>query len=177
MCKPSCETHTGSLLHTSNRHWRCASLYHAIISVEVTQSWLEQRAREILLLSVTCVCLQDALSSWRLALQSGFAAASAQDKRENDPGRQPLQLPFMFGSASYLEDAAGGLEHPDWSASAPQHQPSEAASVASPPSEQEEDPSPVIDQESENHAKPAEEADGTSDFRSMLDAVLQARPG
>ena len=92
------------------------------------------------------------------------------------------QLPFIFGSANYLEDAAGGLAHPDWSEASPQQSPTEEASSASPPSEQYEvrnEAQPgqqTADVASDNDA-PSGQIDSMLDFRSMLDSALQGRPG
>ena len=115
---------------------------------------------------------QDAKGSWRRALQSGFSAAAARDQQ----AKHPPQLPFIFGSASYLEDAAGGLEHPDWSAVTPHQPQSETASLASPASEQDE----PVDSPEQADPEPeaiAEDGGGMADFRSMLNAALQAKPG
>ena len=119
--------------------------------------------------------MQDAKGGWRRALQSGFTAAAAQDQQAN----HPPQLPFIFGSASYLEDAAGGLDHPDWSAVASYQPQSEAAStsasLASPASEQDEEIH-IAEQPDPGDPAPADEAESMLDFRSMLDAALQAKP-
>lgn len=71
------------------------------------------------------------------------------------------------------------MEHPDWSAITPHQPQSEAASLASPASEQEEavssdqaEPGPGPDPESI-----ADAGEGMADFRSMLNAALQAKPG